>query len=69
MRYKKLVAVEIILIFASVLIFRGLWMLLDRIPLMNGNPALLVSLVLGVAVSAPALRYLVKNYKKYSDSA
>jgi len=58
---KKLVVAEVSLIVASVFIFRGLWTLLDRVPFMNGDTALWVSLVIGIAASIPALRYIIRN--------
>ena len=57
----KHVSAEIILIIASVLIFRSLWMLLDMIAFMHDNLTLWVSLIVGVAVSIPALRYIIRN--------
>ena len=58
---KKLVVAEVSLIVASVFIFRGLWTLLDRVPFMNTDTVLAVSLVVGFAASIPALRYIIRN--------
>ncbi|OGZ09250.1 MAG: hypothetical protein A3D67_01240 [Candidatus Lloydbacteria bacterium RIFCSPHIGHO2_02_FULL_51_22] len=58
---KKLVVAEVSLIVASVFIFRGLWTLLDRASFMNGDTALWASIVIGIAASIPALRYIIRN--------
>lgn len=58
---QKLILAEIVLIIASVFIFRGLWLLLDRIEIMNRNGAFWISLVVGIMVSIPALRHIIKN--------
>jgi len=46
---------EIVLIFASILMFRSAWMLLDGIALMGRPAGLGVSLVVGVIVGVVAL--------------
>ncbi|OHB59203.1 MAG: hypothetical protein A2167_07440 [Planctomycetes bacterium RBG_13_46_10] len=58
---KKLILLEIALIFGSVLIFRSMWILLDRIPLMNNSLVLWISLVLGVIITILALFYISKK--------
>jgi len=58
---RKLIVAEVALIIASVFIFRGLWMLLDMIPFMHGGWALGISLGIGVLVSIPALRYIIRH--------
>lgn len=58
---QKLILAEIALIVASVFIFRGLWLFWDSIEFMNSSQALLVSIVAGIIVSIPALRYIIKN--------
>ena len=58
---KKLILSEIALIFGSVLIFRSMWILLDRIPLMNNSLVLWISLVLGVIITILALFYISKK--------
>lgn len=58
MMCKKLILSEIALILGSVLIFRGLWTLLDRIPLMNNSWVLWVSLAAGVIITVLALCYI-----------
>ncbi|MBI2065590.1 MAG: hypothetical protein HYT68_00770 [Candidatus Zambryskibacteria bacterium] len=57
----KLLLAELTLIIASVLIFRGLWMILDTVAFMNKFLALLFSLIIGIVVSIPALRYVIRN--------
>ena len=58
---RKLLVAEIVLLIASVLIFRGLWMLLDMVSFMHGAPALAISLFLGIAVAIPAMRYIINK--------
>ena len=60
---KKLLTVEIIFLLFSVLIFRSLWLLIDRVPLMHKSLALWISLIISVAVAIAALRYLIKYGK------
>lgn len=59
--HKKLLLAEVVLIVASVFIFRGLWHLLDMVPIMNDERALWLSLVVGIMVSIPAIRYIIRN--------
>lgn len=61
---KKVIIAETLLILASVLIFRSLWLLLDGISIMHGNSALWVSLVAGLAVAIPSIRYIIRNGRK-----
>lgn len=58
---QKLILAEIALIVASVFIFRGLWLFLDSVEFMNNSQALLISIVAGIVVSIPALRYIIKS--------
>lgn len=58
---QKLILAEIALIVASVFIFQGLWLFWDSIEFMNSSQALLVSIVAGIVVSIPALRYIIRN--------
>jgi hypothetical protein len=64
MKKRELLAVEMLLILAGVFIFRGLWTLLDRIPVMDSPAALWASLLLGCTVSVWALRKLMKQDKE-----
>jgi uncharacterized membrane protein len=61
---KITIFLEIILIFASVFIFRGLWTLLDKIPLMNNLWILLLSLVFGVIITIFVFNQLLEKHKK-----
>jgi len=60
---KRLLLAEIILLLASVFIFRGLWMILDSLPIMHTIELLWISLVIGSIGSIFALRYLLKHSK------
>ncbi len=55
MRSYKIVLGEFLLILASVLIFRSIWMLLDRIPVMNLEFGIWASLIMGVAIALVSL--------------
>ena len=46
---------ELVLILASVLVFRGLWLLLDKVEWMNHRAGLWASLAVGVIVCVVAL--------------
>jgi hypothetical protein len=61
---KKIVLTEIILIIASVFIFRGLWEILDQIPSTKDPFFLLLSLILGIIISISGIEYILKNSKK-----
>jgi len=52
---------EIILIVASVFIFRGLWLLLDTFPVMHERWTLWLSLIIGILVTIPAIRYVIRH--------
>lgn len=67
MIYKKLIIAEIILILASVLIFRGLWGVLDSIYFMNSKFALIFSFIVGIILSVPAMDYVIRHYKKKAE--
>jgi|WetSurMetagenome_2_1015567.scaffolds.fasta_scaffold2072587_1 hypothetical protein len=60
MRSYRIIFCEFLLIFASVLIFRSFWMLLDRITLMNLEFGIWASLIVGVFITAMALLMLNK---------
>jgi hypothetical protein len=51
---------EMVLIVATIPVFRSVWMLLDDIPLMNSPAGLYGSLAIGVILSLVALR-IVNN--------
>jgi len=67
MRLFKIVLWEFLLIFASVLVFRSIWMLLDRIPEMKNEFGLWASLILGTVIVFIAIlminKYSEKNKK------
>ncbi len=62
--YKKLIAAEILIIFASVLIFRSVWLLLDSQLFMNRGEVLWISLVVGIIVIVPAFNYIIRQDKE-----
>ena len=64
MKTIQILTVEMILILAGVFVFRGLWTLLDRMPVMDSPAALWTSLLAGCAVSVWALKRLIKQDKK-----
>ncbi|MBU0534068.1 MAG: hypothetical protein KJ887_04665 [Candidatus Omnitrophica bacterium] len=64
MTHKKLILAEVALILVSVLIFRSLWMLLDKIPLMNKESTLWLSLFFGGLVTVFILYYIAKQDRK-----
>lgn len=57
----RLVLAEVVLIIASVFIFRGLWLILDIYSVMHEKWALWLSLLIGIAVTIPAVRYVIKH--------
>jgi hypothetical protein len=61
MKLAKKIVLEIILLLASVVIFRGVWMLLDKIAATKSTGALAAMLVLGVLVTALILYCFHKN--------
>lgn len=56
MKMKSLIGMEMLLIGASVLIFRSLWAFLDAIPWASGTTGLAVLLVVGLVAAVVALR-------------
>lgn len=58
---RKLLIAEIVLLFASVLIFRSAWLLLDMIYIMNEPLPLIISFVIGFLLTIPALRFVIRN--------
>lgn len=61
---KRKITTEIILILASVLIFRSTWTLLDMSPVMKEQNSLIISLIFGIIITAWALYYLFERNKK-----
>lgn len=55
--------VEILLIFASVLIFRSAWTLMDQVWLLSNNTSLWTMLVIGVVVTVASINFLFRHEK------
>ena len=53
---KKIIWMEMVLIGASILIFRSVWTFLDSIPWASGGVGLAVLLIVGVVAACVALR-------------
>ena len=64
MQNKTLVFSEVALIVASVLIFRSLWLLLDKISIMNETQMLWLTLFLGGIITFLALTWIAKQGKE-----
>jgi len=66
MKLKSILFYELILILSSVFIFRGLWVLLDRIPFMHHDGAQYLSVVIGITLTIISLIKLNKllDHKK-----
>ena len=64
---KKIIWMEMLLLGASILIFRSVWTLLDSIPWAKGKVGLAVLLVAGVLVALIALRGLEALSKKNGE--
>jgi len=60
MRLSKIVVWEFLLVIASVLVFRSIWTLLDRIPEMNSESGIWASLIVGSSVTFLAI-YMVNK--------
>jgi len=61
---KKLVFTEIILLLASVFVFRSAWLLIDTLNVMHEPWVLFVSLIAGLAVAIFCLNYIIRLRKK-----
>jgi hypothetical protein len=64
MSKKRILFAELVLLLASVFVFRGLWMLLDSLAMMHKPQALWMSLICGAAATIWALHGLMKQEKK-----
>jgi hypothetical protein len=53
---KKIIWMELVLMGASILVFRSVWTFLDSIPWASGRVGLAVLLIAGVAATCVALR-------------
>lgn len=60
--HKKLLTSEVILIIASVFIFRSAWHLLDKLSFFNDTTVLFITLFLGFIIAIPAWRNIIKNH-------
>jgi hypothetical protein len=58
MRLFKIIIYELLLVFASVLIFRSLWMIIDRISWMNQDYGIYGSLIVGIIITVISLMRL-----------
>jgi nicotinamide riboside transporter PnuC len=55
MRLLKITVYEFLLVLASVLLFRSLWMIADRISWMNRDAGILGSLIVGIGITLISL--------------
>jgi hypothetical protein len=60
MNIYKILLYELLLIFASVFIFRSLWMIYDKIEWLNTESGIVISLIIGIAITIIALVQLNK---------
>jgi len=71
MRLFSIVIYEFLLVFASVLIFRSLWTILDRISWMNQDIGIIGSLIVGILmtlISLVRLNVIIDEKKEQSDN-
>ena len=66
---KKIIWMEIVLIGASILIFRSVWTFLDRMAWASGGVGLTVLLVVGIVAGVVALRSIEALYGKKVEEA
>jgi len=66
---KKIVWMEMVLIGASILIFRSVWTFLDSIPWASGGVGLAVLLIVGVVAACVALRSIEALSGKKGEKA
>lgn len=59
----KLILWEMLLLFASILVFRSAWLLLDRSPWASGQAGLGVLLAAGAVVAVVAFRAINRSEK------
>ena len=64
---KKIIGLEMLLIGASILIFRSVWNLLDSIAWASGKVGLALLLVVGVLAAVVALRSIEALSKKNGE--
>ena len=66
---KKIILMEMLLIGASILIFRSVWTFLDSIAWASGRVGLAVLLVVGMVAAVVALRSIEALSEKKSEQA
>jgi hypothetical protein len=63
MKPREHVIWEIILVLASVMVFRSLWMLMDRVAWMSGTGALIIMVLAGLVLAVAAIYKLTHDKK------
>jgi len=66
---KKIIWMELVLMGASILVFRSVWTFLDSIPWASGRVGLAVLLIAGVAATCVALRSIEALSGKKGETA
>jgi len=66
---KKIIWMEMLLIGASILIFRSVWIFLDSVAWASGEVGLAVLLIAGVVAAVVALRSIEALYGKKAEKA
>lgn len=66
MRMFKIIFWEFLLLFASVLVFRSFWTLLDRMPEMNNEFGISASLFLGAIVALTTI-FMINKYAERTE--
>ena len=71
MRLYKIIIYEFLLVFTSVLLFRSLWMIFDRIPWMNQDKdiGIIWSLIVGIIITLISLMRLNKIIDKKKEKS
>lgn len=64
MKTTMLVTSEVAVLIASVLVFRSLWLLFDRVPIMNETGMLWLTLFSGGIIAVLALSWIAKQGKE-----
>jgi hypothetical protein len=65
MRERKHIFFELLLIFGAVLIFRGMWTLMDKTTFLSTPSALALMAVVGFAITVVSLEQLFKHEKEH----